>query len=117
VIECIFGVMKCQWCILQIPPEYSMEIQACIPLALCALHNFIREEDPNIFYEDYDTDIPEIFHADDVNGEAAADIVRGTDAQGELADGPPSSAEKRRADAHCDEIAAAMWVDYIVQNA
>jgi len=101
---------------LQIPPEYSMEIQAHIPLALCALHNFIREEDPNIFYEDYDADIPEIFHADNVNGEAAADIVRGTDAQGELSDGPPSSAEKRRADACCDKIAAAMWADYIAQN-
>jgi hypothetical protein len=80
------------------------------------LHNFICEEDPNIFYEGYDADIPEIFHADNVNGEAAADIVQGTDAQGELADGLASSAEKRRADAHHDKIAAAMWADYIAQN-
>jgi hypothetical protein len=70
-----------------------MEIQAHIPLALCTLHNFIHEEDPNIFYEDYDADIPEIFHADYVNREAAADIVQGNDAQGELADGLPSSAD------------------------
>jgi hypothetical protein len=92
-----------------------MEIQARIPLALCTLQNFVHEEDPNIFYEDYDADIPEIFHADYVNREAAADIVQGNDAQGELADGLPSSAEKRRADAHHDEIAAAMWADYIAQ--
>ncbi|KAG2362562.1 hypothetical protein BDR07DRAFT_1220992, partial [Suillus spraguei] len=96
VIQHIFGVMKCQWCILQIPPEYNMAIQALIPLALCALHNFICEEDPKVFYQDYEANIPEIFHADN----------------GELANGPLSSAEKRRADAHRDEIAALMWVDY-----
>lgn len=94
-----------------------MEIQALIPLALCALHNFIRDEDPEVFYEDFDADIPEIFHADDVNGAAAANLVRGSNARGELADGPPSTAEKRRADARRDEIAAAMWADYVAENA
>ncbi|KAG2364290.1 hypothetical protein BDR07DRAFT_1262048, partial [Suillus spraguei] len=93
-IKHIFGVMKHQWCILQFPAEYDMEVQALIPLALCALHNFICAEDPEVFYEDYDADIPEIYHAVD------------------LGDGPPSTAEKRRADACRDEIAAAIWVDY-----
>lgn len=93
-----------------------MEIQALIPMALCALHNFIREEDPEVFYQDYDADIPEIIHADDVNGAAHAHVVRGNNAQGELSDGPPNAAEKRRADTRRDEIAAAMWADYLAQN-
>ncbi|KIK34303.1 hypothetical protein CY34DRAFT_47155, partial [Suillus luteus UH-Slu-Lm8-n1] len=109
----IFGVMKCQWHILQIPPEYNMEIQALIPMALCTLHNFICEEDPEAFYQDYDADIPEIIHADDVNGAAHAHVVRGNNAWGELSDGPPNAAEKRRADTCRDEIAAAMWADYL----
>ena len=46
-IEHIFGVLK--WCfwILLIAPEYNLEIQARIPAALCAIHNFIQEHDPN----------------------------------------------------------------------
>ena len=45
VIECIFGVLK--WCfqILLIAPEYDLEVQARIPAALCAIHNFIQEHD------------------------------------------------------------------------
>ena len=29
-----------------IPPEYSVKVQAQIPSALCAIHNFIRIHDP-----------------------------------------------------------------------
>ncbi|KAG2340043.1 hypothetical protein BDR05DRAFT_890552, partial [Suillus weaverae] len=100
-IKHIFRVMKHQWCILQIPLEYSMEVQVVIPMALCALHNFIHEEDPEVFYEDYDAKIPEI----------------GNDTRGKLSDGPPNVAEKRRADARHDQIAAEMWADYLAQNA
>jgi hypothetical protein len=102
--------MKRQWRILQIPPEYDMEIRALIPLALCALHNFIQDED-------FNAEIPEIFHTDDINGAAAANLVQGSNAHGELADRPPSTAEKRRADACHNEIAAAMWADYVAENA
>lgn len=42
VIERIFGVLKRQFRILQIPPEYDMHVQARLPVALCAIHNFIR---------------------------------------------------------------------------
>lgn len=41
VVERIFGVLKCRFVILTHPPEYSMEIQARIPPALAAVHNFI----------------------------------------------------------------------------
>lgn len=46
VIEHIFGVLKRRFRILLIGPEYSMEIQAQIPAALCAIHNFIRIHEP-----------------------------------------------------------------------
>ncbi|KAF8806605.1 hypothetical protein BYT27DRAFT_7101701, partial [Phlegmacium glaucopus] len=37
--------------ILVHPPEYSMEIQACIPPALAATHNFICDHDPDEIFE------------------------------------------------------------------
>jgi hypothetical protein len=46
VIEQIFGVIKNCWRILVVPPAYSMKLQARIPAALAALHNFIIEHDP-----------------------------------------------------------------------
>jgi hypothetical protein len=46
VIERIFGVLKkCYW-ILLLAPEYKMNLQAHIPAALCALHNFIKIHEP-----------------------------------------------------------------------
>ena len=45
VIERIFGVLKRRFRILVIPPEYSYKVQAQIPSALCAIHNFIRIHD------------------------------------------------------------------------
>ena len=32
---------------LILPPAYSVEVQAKIPAALCAIHNFIRQFDPS----------------------------------------------------------------------
>ena len=40
VIECIFGVLKQKFQILHSGPEYSLDIQACIPAAPAAIHNF-----------------------------------------------------------------------------
>jgi hypothetical protein len=50
VIERAFGVMKRQWRILVIPPEYDLDTQAHIPAALCAIHNFIQILDPDTFF-------------------------------------------------------------------
>jgi hypothetical protein len=47
VIERIFGVLKRRFRILVIPPEYSVKVQAQIPSALSAIHNFIKIHDPN----------------------------------------------------------------------
>ena len=35
-------MLKCRFQILHLAPEYSMDIQACIPAALAAIHNFIH---------------------------------------------------------------------------
>jgi hypothetical protein len=47
IIERIFGVIKKRWRILIMPPSYDMKVQARIPAALAALHNFILEHDPD----------------------------------------------------------------------
>ena len=39
--------MKCQFHILAAAPEYNIQTQAKIVLAICALHNFICIHDPN----------------------------------------------------------------------
>ncbi|KIJ09148.1 hypothetical protein PAXINDRAFT_87885, partial [Paxillus involutus ATCC 200175] len=97
----IFGVLKHQWRILQLAPEYSMAIQARIPAALCAIHNFIRNDDPDIFEWDFLGDLVEIDH----------DVGWGT-----LAEGPSDAAERRRADTRRDRIAEDMWADYLDEH-
>ena len=48
VIERIFGVIKRCFRILLLPPEYSIDIQAYIPVALCVIHNIIKSHsDPD----------------------------------------------------------------------
>ena len=46
-IEHIFGVLKQQFQILLLAPEYSLEVQARIPAALSAIHNFISIHNPH----------------------------------------------------------------------
>ena len=45
IIERIFGVLKQRFRILLLPPHYPLDFQARIPVALCALQNFIQEVD------------------------------------------------------------------------
>jgi len=45
IIEQIFGVLKCHFQILLLAPEYDLNVQAQIPTALCAIHNFICVHD------------------------------------------------------------------------
>jgi hypothetical protein len=107
IIERIFGVMKRQWRILQIPPEYSMDVQARIPAALCALHNFVHRQDPDIFDQEYNGQLLEHDGIDDV----------ALGFPGELGDGPADPAERRRADQRRENIATAMWNDYVAELA
>ena len=52
-LKAYFGILKCWFTILDCPLEYSMAIQAHIPLALAAVHNFtcIHDEDEVLKFE------------------------------------------------------------------
>jgi hypothetical protein len=79
------------------PPKYTMHIQACIPPALSAIHNFIWIHDPgeidDFTYEDFN------FNIDDRQA-------------GGLALGPANVTERTRAVSKCDQIAQDMWENY-----
>jgi hypothetical protein len=94
VIERIFGVLKRCFRILLLAPEYSLEIQARIPAALTAIHNFIRTYNA-------DDDDPLVMNGDntshnDFNEDSGPTFARNRD-----------DVDERR-----DRIAQAMWDDY-----
>lgn len=96
VVERIFGILKRRFRILLLAPEYCMDIQARIPPALCAIHNFIRIHDPQ--------DIENFADVVDGYGDEAG--------SGTLAEHAVTQAEKERAGAKRDAIANQMWEDY-----
>ncbi|KAF9473467.1 hypothetical protein BDN70DRAFT_769014, partial [Pholiota conissans] len=98
VVERIFGVLKRRFVILTSPPEYSMAIQACIPLALGAVHNFIREHNPDEILD---------FTGDTLDPNPNSGSVHGI-----LGTGPAQHSEIVRATSRRDQIAHAMWVSY-----
>jgi DDE superfamily endonuclease len=105
VIERIFGVMKAKWDILTRAPEYDMDIQARIPPALAAIHNFILKHD------DVEWEAILAAGANDPNPG-----TRNNDPDmdfGTLAAGPATDAEKTRSEARRDAIAQAMWESYL----
>jgi hypothetical protein len=98
-IEHIFGILKRRFWILIIPPEYKMDLQVRIPMALCAIHNFICQHDPE---EIHDFDMP----TNDTEGEEDHD-------RGNLAAGPAAHASRDRTTLMRDEIAQKMWDNYL----
>lgn len=74
-----------------------MDVQARIPSALVAIHNFIRTYDPDELadFKDILEDQPDV------------------DEFGDLASGPPTRTEQRRAEQTRDGVAEAMWADYV----
>ena len=103
VIERIFGVLKRCFCILLLAPEYNLDMQARIPVALCALHNFIRVHDP------FEDNTINNFEDDDGlvdpggNSQSVADA--GTDEVDFFADANGGNQL-------WNEIATCMWRDY-----
>jgi hypothetical protein len=89
VIERIFGVLKRRFRILLLGPEYQYSVQAQIPAALCAIHNFIRIHNPG----EEDSEI----------GGAGDDVVHSIGFQESTND----AVVARR-----DRIAAEMWTSY-----
>jgi hypothetical protein len=95
VIERIFGVLKRCFRVLLLAPEYSLEIQARIPAALCAIHNFICIHDP----------IDEVMYTDDDDSNNG--VVSNDDTIEAVA------AEADQPLARRDRIAQQMWDDYL----
>lgn len=93
IIERIFGVLKRRFRILLLAPEYNLEIQARIPVALAVLHNFIRIHDPD---EGSLSDIPN--HSISNNTEETTTGI---------SEGYEGEIDIRR-----DRIAEEMWIDY-----
>lgn len=82
-----------------------MDIQARIPMALCAIHNYIRIHDPAEAESDLVGDTPAEFFVDDNDhsGSGGADVF-------------PQAAEglvAGEASLRHDQIARAMWDDYL----
>jgi hypothetical protein len=97
IIERIFGVLKRRFRILLLAPEYNMNIQAQIPTALCAIHNFIRMHDPEETDEMLLETQPSIDSEDSDSQFPVMDMMR----------------ENTEASMRRDQIAQEMWEDYL----
>jgi hypothetical protein len=97
MIERIFGVLKRRFRILLLAPEYSLDIQARIPTALCAVHNFIRmhDKEEGQLVENGTSDIIDSDHHDYPQPGGMAEAEDDTDAK-----------------IMRNRIAQAMWDDY-----
>ncbi|KAG2030359.1 hypothetical protein BDR03DRAFT_820746, partial [Suillus americanus] len=76
---------------------YPMSIQACIPSALCLVHNVIWVHDPDDMMDYHQVD---------------NDVVRPEHNIGKLAEGPPSDEARTHTHKHHNTIAHQMWADY-----
>ena len=103
VIERIIGVLKHRFQILILPPEYAMDVQACIPAALACMHNIIHTWDP-VELEDIETGaVP----SPQTSGNLSSSI----------ADGVPTNADREWMSAKRDRIAQDMWASYVAERA
>ena len=80
-----------------------MDIQARLPPALAALHNFIRKHDPDDI-----SDFNDI--AEDPQPGAPAGLCEAD--EGQLAEGIASAAERRHVNDRRDRIVQEMWIQY-----
>ena len=99
VIKQIFGMLKQKFRILHTAPKYSMSIQARIPVALAALHNF------NWKYEESEPD----HEQDDPIGGGGGD-GNGNGDEAAHNDGVDKPNAMR------DQIVAAMWTQYLEEH-
>jgi hypothetical protein len=102
VIERIFGVLKRRFRILLLSPEYKMQIQARIPAALCALHNYITINDPN------EGTLPQAAVVNDNPSHQGQPDEATSDDMDTDADASSSA----NSNALRDDIATQMWNDY-----
>jgi hypothetical protein len=99
-IERIFGVLKRKFKILNGPPQYSLEQQRDLVIALTALFNFIASRDRNT---DLDLLTPVLTENDDVITDLP-EVFLLTEA---------SDAARKRMEKKRDQIATTMWAEYM----
>jgi hypothetical protein len=104
VIECIFGVIKKWWVILVLPSKFDMGLQAQIPAALTALHNFILDNNPTQDHISKDVYDP--------SPGLHLDPEELWQSQGTSVDSHLTEEETEEGKQLQDSIAAAMWEQY-----
>jgi hypothetical protein len=104
VIEQMFGVIKKRWVILVLPSKFDMGLQARIPAALAALHNFILDRDPTQTHVNRDVYDPS--PGEHLNPE---ELLQ---SQGTTADTRLTEEESEEGRQIRDSIAQAMWEQY-----
>ncbi|KIK13513.1 hypothetical protein PISMIDRAFT_17931 [Pisolithus microcarpus 441] len=104
VIERIFGILKRHFRILLPAPEYDIDIQARIPTALCALHNYIYSFDKG---EEDTLDIPLDTDDEEEGQQQSENLI-----DPHVAVGGTMDTEDFTVSSIHDDIAIAMWTDY-----
>lgn len=95
--------MKHQFRILLLAAPFSLSTQACIPTALCVVHNFIRIHDPS--NGDLSDDLT-------VNDQEGSDLQGGLGAEGLDDQEEMFNADNLEMHALWNHIAERMWQDY-----
>ncbi|KAG8489430.1 hypothetical protein CXB51_017432 [Gossypium anomalum] len=97
-IECVFGILKKRFRVLDAEPFWNFQTQVDIVLACCIIHNHIMGVDPSdlLNYGLYE--------------EAESDLIIPTLTEREERE------EAREWSAKRDEIAQTMWTDYMARN-
>ena len=100
MIERAFGVLKKQFQILLLPTHYPLDIQTCISVVLCIIHNFIVQHEP----------------IKDDNGEGGSGDTHGNEDNSEGKNNSDNSDNLDDGDENMnmrDQIARDMWKGYV----
>ncbi|KAF8983857.1 hypothetical protein BDQ17DRAFT_1194606, partial [Cyathus striatus] len=96
-----FGVVKHHFHLMVAAPEYSLEVQSKVILALCVLHNFIHIHDPDDHMDRDELERRDLGLSQRAPVRMAADFGHSISVE------ESNQAERRR-----EEIAKAMWTQY-----
>ena len=110
VIKHIFSVIKRCFHILLLPPKYSIEVQAFIPVALCILHNIItshNEPENNSITQDWVASIEQGDGIEEDTSDEEIGFEDGGEVEAEVEEIGPVDSKALH-----DTIVEAMWNDY-----
>jgi hypothetical protein len=115
VVERIFGAAKWRFPILKHGSEYSPAVQASLIVAYLLVHNFVHIHDS----EDVDPEMQRYMdelNTSDTSPSVSDGAIDDGDEEDEEADwGALTSEDRNSAEEQQDQIAKAMWQDYITE--